>query len=71
MNWDTQFDSFFSLVVLFLDLFGLLFLIVKVVFVPLLRLIQQKTSGRSTSVARKSRESYLKSQAGVLGESHS
>lgn len=37
----------FSSLVLFLDLFGLLFLIVKVALVPLLRLIHPSTPARA------------------------
>ena len=57
----TYFDVFhLFLLVLFLDLFGLLFLIIKVIFGPLLRMIAQKLTFCSTIAAAKSKPSVRK-----------
>ena len=58
---------FFSRLVLFLDLFGLLFLIGKMVFVPLSRLIRQKISCCPTSQATKSIRSQQTGEVANMG----
>ena len=66
----THLASFYSCLVLFLDLFGLLFLIVKVVFVPLLRLVNQKRSCCPTGAVTKSAASSQADQPFAIDENH-
>ena len=62
---------FFTLIVLFLDLFGLLFLVVKMVFVPLLRLMKQKRSCKlNDTITTKSTTPSQKRQTDDRGQNH-
>jgi hypothetical protein len=61
---------FYSRLVLFLDLFGLLFLIVKVVFVPLLRFMKQKRSSLPADRTTKSKVLTEKGQVNAIGDNH-